>query len=166
MEGHDNRPLIHYERNRRAGLGTRDAMADTAMGPPPLERQESVPMEIMNKCAYGEPSTKTIMIMGAVAAVLASITVYCIVSWARRSARAKFKAMIKSVFEEVDHDHGGTVPRGRQVPGATRYLSNSQAPSIPTSSTRPSFSSTYKLIKRSASSARSSPRSAIRWMKC
>ena len=83
-------------------------MADT-MGPPPLERQESVPMEIMNKCAYGEPSTKTIMIMGAVAAVLASITVYCIVSWARRSARAKFKAMIKSVFEEVDHDHGGTV---------------------------------------------------------
>ena len=31
------------------------------------------------------------------------------VSWARRSARAKFKAMIKSVFEEVDHDHGGTV---------------------------------------------------------
>ena len=40
----------------------------------------SVPMEIMNKCAYGEPSTKTIMIMGAVAAVLASITVYCIVS--------------------------------------------------------------------------------------
>ncbi len=55
-------------------------MADTAMGPPPLERQESVPMEIMNKCAYGEPSTKTIMVMGAVAAVLASITVYCIVS--------------------------------------------------------------------------------------
>ena len=55
-------------------------MADTAMGPAPLERQESVPMEIMNKCAYGEPSTKTIMIMGAVAAVLASITVYCIVS--------------------------------------------------------------------------------------
>ena len=48
-------------------------MADTAMGPPPLERQESVPMEIMNKCAYGEPSTKTIMIMGAVAAVLASM---------------------------------------------------------------------------------------------
>ena len=40
-------------------------MADTAMGPPPLERTESVPMEIMNKCAYGEPSTKTIMIMGA-----------------------------------------------------------------------------------------------------
>ena len=40
-------------------------MADTAMGPAPLERQESVPMEIMNKCAYGEPSTKTIMIMGA-----------------------------------------------------------------------------------------------------
>ena len=34
---------------------------------------------------------------------------YLIVSWARRSARAKFKAMIKSVFEEVDHDHGGTV---------------------------------------------------------
>ena len=76
VEGHDNRPLIHDERNRRAGLGTRDAMADTAMGPPPLERQESVPMEIMNKCAYGEPSTKTIMVMGAVAAVLASITVY------------------------------------------------------------------------------------------
>ena len=77
-------------------------MADTAMGPAPLERQESVPMEIMNKCAYGEPSTKTIMIMGAVAAVLASITVYCIVSWARRSARAKFKAMIKSVFDCVE----------------------------------------------------------------
>ena len=84
-------------------------MAETVELPAPLERTESVPMEIMNKCAYGEPSTKTIMIMGAVAAVLASITVYCIVSWARRSARAKFKAMIKSVFEEVDHDHGGTV---------------------------------------------------------
>ena len=130
------------ERNRRAGLGTRDAMADTAMGPPPLERQESVPMEIMNKCAYGEPSTKTIMIMGAVAAVLASITVYCIVSWARRSARAKFKAMIKSVFEEVDHDHGGAVPRGSQ--GYFSGRSHAQAPSIATSSTRPSSSFIYK----------------------
>ena len=46
-------------------------MADAAVGPQ-LERTESVPMEIMNKCAYGEPSTKTIMVMGAVAAVLAS----------------------------------------------------------------------------------------------
>ena len=117
VEGHDKRPLTTERRgddkrplmNRRAQVSSLDAMADTAMGPAPLERQESVPMEIMNKCAYGEPSTKTIMVMGAVAAVLASITVYCIVSWARRSARAKFKAMIKSVFEEVDHDHGGTV---------------------------------------------------------
>ena len=140
-------------------------MADTAMGPAPLERQESVPMEIMNKCAYGEPSTKTIMIMGsgsaqkrhrrrdsraltsrcpagAVAAVLASITVYCIVSWARRSARAKFKAMIKSVFEEVDHDHGGAVPRGSQ--GYFSGRSHAQAPSIATSSTRQSSSSIYK----------------------
>ena len=95
----------HNETRAQVEIGT---MADAAIGPQ-LERAESVPMEIMNKCAYGEPSTKTIMVMGAVAAVLASITVYCIVSWARRSARAKFKAMIKSVFEEVDHDHGGTV---------------------------------------------------------
>ena len=51
-------------------------MAETVELPAPLERQESVPMEIMNKCAYGEPSTKTIMVMGAVAAVLASVTVY------------------------------------------------------------------------------------------
>ena len=56
----------------RAQVSSLDAMADAAMGPQ-LERAESVPMEIMNKCAYGEPSTKTIMVMGAVAAVLASI---------------------------------------------------------------------------------------------
>ena len=117
-------------------------MAETVELPAPLERTESVPMEIMNKCAYGEPSTKTIMIMGAVAAVLASITVYCIVSWARRSARAKFKAMIKSVFEEVDHDHGGAVPRGSQ--GYFSGRSHAQAPSIATSSTRPSSSFIYK----------------------
>ena len=81
-------------------------MADTAMGPAPLERTESVPMEIMNKCAYGEPSTKTIMIMGAVAAVLASITVYCIVSCcvgrtARRSPHAPRRTE-SSVRKEAD----------------------------------------------------------------
>jgi len=83
--------------------------APAEMIAPPLARAESMPIEILNKCAYGEPSTRTIVVMGAVAAVLASITAYLIVSWARRSARKKFKETCKGVFDDVDHDKGGTV---------------------------------------------------------
>jgi len=81
----------------------------TTQAPRALEKAPSLPIEVLNTCAYGEPSFQTVVLMGVGSALLASVTIFFLVRWARKSARKKFKDVCKGVFTEVDHDKSGLV---------------------------------------------------------